>query len=66
MLKKRAKKTGLNARRVEQGGFTSQETEKNQKVPKGVIYKWPILYQSYYDIVGMSKLHALHQLYFSF
>ena len=33
----RAKKTGLNARRVEQGGFTSQETEKNQKVLQRVI-----------------------------
>ncbi len=38
-LAKRQKKTGLNARRVEQGGFTSQKTEKNQKVPRG-LYKY--------------------------
>jgi hypothetical protein len=45
---KRTKKTEHKARRVEQGGFTSRKTEKNQKVPERDILKIRASYQSYF------------------
>jgi hypothetical protein len=50
---KRAKKTEHKARRVEQGGFTSQKTEKNHKVPERYILKITGLDQSYFEMSVM-------------
>lgn len=56
-LPKQQKKTGLYARRVEQGSFTPHKTEKNPKVPRKVICINNLINQSYFAIPAMRKKH---------